>query len=334
MYRFFRSLNNNFILVAVCSMVLCLSSITLLTTLKMGTIIQRQFNGIVAGFFFSQMADLTESIASHFQDVLHLVENDVVMQKNLWEYTQQHLHPHFVKENSKVRLYEGADYYNPSNSHKPEQDTTIMDWYIYPFKNGSTPYYTTTQAQQVEINSCFNTFYFMNTFAVNGHILGAKDDTYYGFENQVFCQTPSYNSTAFRNFRREATSTYCYCDEMGNCLYSPICRGWYMNQKKKQQEITFEDMYQYAGDSIYGLTICAPLMSYQKEFKGATCIDVVPTLTDNSVGNYIQDMYFAQSLDTNYVLVDNIDIVSQCGDQQNYSGPPIGMQLHFSQSWG
>lgn len=75
-------------------------------------------------------------------------------------------------------------------------DTTMYDWYIWPYLNGSTPFYTTNSTQDYDLNQCvYSSFYKLPITNAN-FILGEKQWTYFGFWSGAFCLDPS-NRDAF-----------------------------------------------------------------------------------------------------------------------------------------
>lgn len=74
---------------------------------------------------------------------------------------------------------------------------------------------------------------------------------------------------------------------------------------------TFVELYIYADEDVYGLTICSPLNGQYGNFEGAMCADVSPTLSSKSTDNYLRNMYLTQeALSTNYIISDDSTIVS------------------------
>ena len=63
--------------------------------------------------------------------------------------------------------------------------------------------------------------------------------------------------------------------------YSPLCRGWYKEQKSKSSQNTLSDLYTFANGQVFGLTPCAPIVDFSKktdgEFVAALCLDIDPS---------------------------------------------------------
>ncbi|TNV73025.1 hypothetical protein FGO68_gene136 [Halteria grandinella] len=244
----------------------------------------------------------------------------------MYEYTQVNYDHEFTKEFPQVGGIESFDAYTREEP-LPIRNYSQFGWYVFPFKNGSTPYYTTTQAEQQSLETCFNTDYFKKPFTTNDPILGTKDLLYYGFETGVFCNSPATNASYFWTKKDSQSSIECYCDLQSNCYYSPTCRGWFKSSRSHPDECIFQDIYLYAARDTYGLTICAPLKKSSGEFIGAVCADVIPSYTQERAnqGNYIRDMYLSQTERTNYVIADKQDIVSNISfGIIAYSGMKIG----------
>jgi hypothetical protein len=53
----------------------------------------------------------------------------------------------------------------------------------------------------------------------------------------------------------------------------------------------FPDMYPFASNTMYGMTICAPLIDYKTAFKGAVCVDLFPTVNYGDVSEVNFDNY-------------------------------------------
>jgi hypothetical protein len=70
----------------------------------------------------------------------------------------------------------------------------------------------------------------------------------------------------------------------------------------------FPEMYPFASNQKYGMTVCAPIMDENNAFTGAFCQDLLPTLnygnsSSQNFDNYLGNMYM--SLDKiNYILFD------------------------------
>ena len=43
--------------------------------------------------------------------------------------------------------------------------------------------------------------------------------------------------------------------------YSPVCRGWFKDQKANPDHGTLSDLYTFAEDGSLGLTQCAPIVN-------------------------------------------------------------------------
>jgi len=57
-------------------------------------------------------------------------------------------------------------------------DYSKIDWYIWPFKNGSSDIYTTNISQEEDINHCAMNSYFMKPFGNAQYLLASKNKTY------------------------------------------------------------------------------------------------------------------------------------------------------------
>lgn len=99
---------------------------------------------IVAGFFFKQNLDMTHSIAANFRDGLHLVQNDIAVQKYMIEYTLANLNTEFKQEVANVGGVELLATYDDSSPVDIRHEDKF-GWYLFPFKNGTTPFYTTNE---------------------------------------------------------------------------------------------------------------------------------------------------------------------------------------------
>jgi hypothetical protein len=92
------------------------------------------------------MNDATHAIKMIFQDALHSVQHDVVQARDLFEYTDINKNTDFEKE---YHLINGAEalarYPGPFGTNIPGRRTNEFSWYIFPFKNGSSAFYTTNQ---------------------------------------------------------------------------------------------------------------------------------------------------------------------------------------------
>lgn len=140
-----------------------------------------------------------------------------------------------------------------------DPDRDKFAWYVFPFANGSSPYYTLNQKQEAEVAQCKDTFYFHKAASNFDWVLMANDGYYVGYEEGTWCVYPLQNYGNFNRFSKNRTGPNCHCDEMGNCYYDPRCRPWYINSKKIPNRMSFEDLYLYSGGSAAGLTICAPV---------------------------------------------------------------------------
>ncbi|TNV85917.1 hypothetical protein FGO68_gene8981 [Halteria grandinella] len=232
----------------------------------------------------------------------------------MYEFTEEQKQPLFQKEFHKVGGAEPRIMFNKEyNASDVFNDYTEFTWYVSPFKNGSTPFYTTNADQKRDIDSCFYSDYFYKPFTSNNGLVALKDKVFWGFKSGVLCISPARDETYMRTVSKNKTIYECYCDTMGNCYYSPTCRGWFMNQIAHPQENYYQDFFAFATGKEIGMTICAPVN--RKESKnlnatiiGTVCTTVVPSYTDS--GNYIWNMYFNDAQKSNYILADNQDIWS------------------------
>lgn len=76
-----------------------------------------------------------------------------------------------------------------------------------------------------------------------------KPGLYIGFESGVFCRFPLNKTPIYYSTSRQLEGYKCYCDEMGNCYYSPTCRPWYESQRASPNTCSFQDLYLYSQSS-------------------------------------------------------------------------------------
>ncbi|TNV85710.1 hypothetical protein FGO68_gene10425 [Halteria grandinella] len=299
-------------------MLLCLSSITLLTTFQMSQIIQQKFQKLVTGFFFSVMTDLTSAISLDLQDSFQVIQRELVAGKMLIEGTQSNEEYilEAIEKNADPAL-ESHVYYQ---ADVPTLNRGNFDEYVFPFPNGSTPFYTYTPSQERDLNTCRNTFYYHQPTGNFHQLVISIDDYYLGSESGMFCQVPSGNASFFFEYTEKQEGSFCFCDAQSHCYYSPVCRPWYLSQKQSPSRCIFEDLYHYAGQSTVGLTICAPV-NQGEMYLGALCADVIPSYDETraaSNDNYIKNMYLAQSERTNFIIADNQDIWDERWDPNSF----------------
>ncbi|TNV86120.1 hypothetical protein FGO68_gene15523 [Halteria grandinella] len=314
MTQFIHSIQLKFILVAVFFLLLCLSSITVLTSYQMSEIIQHKFKDIVAGFFFSVMADQTKAIAQDFQDGLHLVQREFVVGKKMFEFTNTNLNEEFATATNEFRVREG-------NTLASGGFTSFeWTWYAFPFANGSSPFYTLNAVQERDVQYCRNNHYFFKTMLDFPQLLINYDTYFLGFDSGVLCTRG--NNPYFKLTSKNYSATYCNCDAKGNCYYSSVCRPWYVSQKKHPEQCYFSDLYLFAGGNSYGLGITSPLKEVNGTFAGAYNTNIVPSYAPNRIqlqGNYIKRMYFPDSDKSNYLISDNQPIWSPNWNMTSYS---------------
>lgn len=89
------------------------------------------------------MTDLASAISESFKDALHLVQLEMVVQKRIFEYTQENFNPDYKTHYSDIGGAEGYVTYT-AEFERPLLDRSMMDWYAFPFKNGSSDFYTLT----------------------------------------------------------------------------------------------------------------------------------------------------------------------------------------------
>ena len=103
-----------------------------------------------------------------------------------------------------------------------------------------------------------------SSFFSSGAFLGFKD-------TGMFCNTPFTMNEFFHQTMEADTNYACFADEYpfpydswdpNGKWYSPLCRGWYTEQKNKPGQNTMGDLYVFANGQIFGLTPCAPIVDY------------------------------------------------------------------------
>ncbi|TNV85707.1 hypothetical protein FGO68_gene5430 [Halteria grandinella] len=300
---------------AICTMSACITSILLLTFYNMGSIVQNKLQSLVAGFFFGEMIDQTQAIANNFQDGLHLVQMEFVSGKKLIEYTQANLNQDFKDNYDYEEGVEWSQYYQPSLASRESPNYSKFAWYAFPKANGSSAYYTLNKNQERDVEYCRNSFFFHKAVLMNQQLLISYDTYFFGFASGVQCFFPSHNASLSRTAVKTSSITFCYCDEMKNCYFSPLCRAWYKSLSSHPNQCLYEDLYLFANGNVFGLGVCAPLNGTDGKFVGGICANVVPSFIEgrpgSEKGNYIRNMYLAQTQKANYVVADNQNFVSQ-----------------------
>ncbi|TNV85751.1 hypothetical protein FGO68_gene15316 [Halteria grandinella] len=250
------------------------------------------------------MADQTQAIAQDFQDGLHLVQREFVVGKQMFEFTNANLNEEFATATSQFQVQEGntlvtGGFYS--------NDWT---WYVFPFANGSSPFYTLNAVQERDVQYLRNNHYFFKTMLDFPQLLINYDTFFIGFDSGVLSTRG--NNPYFKMSSKNYSATYCNCDSMGNCYYSSVCRPWYVSQKAHPEQCFFSDLYLFAGGTSFGLAITSPLKEVNGTFAGAYNTNIVPSFSPIRVqqGNYIKRMYFPDSEKSNYLISDNQPIVS------------------------
>ena len=124
-------------------------------------------------------------------------------------------------------------------------------------------------------------------------------------DSAIFCNGPSRFSSLFIN-ELNITDYFCPVDllpyeypDWNEKWYSPVCRGWYQEQFKKQDQNIITDLYIYADGIEYGVTTCAPILRKTEsisEFFGAFCLDVTPGGDLNNYFDFGEDKFQASYL--------------------------------------
>ncbi|TNV85695.1 hypothetical protein FGO68_gene4110 [Halteria grandinella] len=259
---------------------------------------------------------MTNSISFNFRDGLYLVKNDMVVQKYMIEETFLHLNEDFRQEFPKVG---GSQFMETYTKESPirQMEREKFVWYIYPFKNGSSEFYTTTAQQMKDIDTCHFMHYLAKVFTNLSPLLATKDIQHLSFKSGVFCFAPGNNELFFHNISPTKTPVECYCDAMGNCYYSPLCRGFFLAGLANPNISVQTDMFIVASRDRIALPVCAPIVDPRPESKGAfiatQCGNINPTYSFDrpNQGNLVMDLYFYNLNSTNYVMTDNQEIVSE-----------------------
>ncbi|TNV85728.1 hypothetical protein FGO68_gene755 [Halteria grandinella] len=237
---------------------------------------------------------------------MHLVQREFVTGKKMFEYTNANLNEEFSDTQNESRVYEG-------NTMVVAPGTFNQDWawYVFPFANGSSAFYTLNNEQERDVRYCRNNHYYFKTILDFPQLLISYDSFFVGFESGLLCMkgyTPY-----FKTVSKTPSTTFCNCDAMGNCFYSSVCRPWFVSQKAHPKQCYFSDLYLFGGGTNWGLGITSPLNEVNGTFAGAINANIIPSYAPNRIslsGNYIKRMYFPESAKSNYLIADNQPIVS------------------------
>ncbi|TNV85841.1 hypothetical protein FGO68_gene299 [Halteria grandinella] len=244
------------------------------------------------------MIDLTSSISYDFMDGFHLIELEFSTGKYLLEYTNANLNEEFEQSYDPTLVMEGNVY----------ATVPKFAWYVFPFANGSSPYYTLNADQERDVKYCRNNYYFQSQMLERPQTLIAYDTYFLGFDSGVLCMKGS--SAFFRTAFKTYSSSYCLCDAMGNCYFSGLCRPWFVSQKQNPDQCFLSDLYLFAQGTFFGLGISAPLHDSNGKFIGAIASNVIPTYNPArgnslSLGNYVKNLHFQGVGKANYLIADN-----------------------------
>ncbi|TNV85771.1 hypothetical protein FGO68_gene8794 [Halteria grandinella] len=264
----------------------------------------------------------------------------MVVQKYMIEETLRNLNEDFKLEFPKVGGRQVMEMYTKATPIR-QREFDKFDWYIYPFKNGTSEFYTTTAQQMKEIEYCFYMHYLAKVFTNLSPLLASKDIQHLSFKYGVFCHAPAKNELLFHNISPKKTASECYCDVMGNCYYSPLCRGFFISATANPNMTVQADLTIVASKDRIAMAVCAPLVdprSESKGFIGTQCGNINPTYAFDrpNQGNLVMDLYFYNQNNTNYVIADNQDIVSDIlkstyNNTYTISGTLLGTPLNLSQ---
>lgn len=118
-----------------------------------------------------------------------------------------------------------------------------------------------------------------------------KDSNFVGFESGVVCFFPSKADYSFVNDRhgcdREDFFKRHWPTEPVPKRYDPRCRPWYALQYENRETAVITDIYKYS-TGLLGITTCLPLIMEKNVYRGAYCIDIIPT-SQNS--EFLQNYY-------------------------------------------
>ncbi|TNV85828.1 hypothetical protein FGO68_gene14427 [Halteria grandinella] len=267
---------------------------------------------LVAGFFFSVMADQTKAIVSDFQDALHSLQRDFIVGKNMFEFTNANLNEEFALATKEFKLEE---------AFKMSFFSQNWNWYVFPFANGSSPYYTLNTEQERDVQYCQNNHYFYKTFRDFPQLLISSESFFVGFDSGVLCTKG--NTIYFKMPSRNYSLSYCNCDSQGNCYYSSVCRPWFVSQKEHPLQCFFSDLFQQVGGTGFAFGITSPLNEVNGQFAGAYYSNIVPSYSPQNIyqaeGNYIKRMYFPEAQQSNYLISDNQPIWDSNWNVTSYS---------------
>jgi hypothetical protein len=151
--------------------------------------------------------------------------------------------------------------------------------------------------------------YFTTVIGNSSYMLINKYKVFYGFQSKASCWYPSIVTNFYYNYNPIKKGSFCYEDSPDKWQYSVICRPWFILQNNTTACIyyiniliiyldgAFPELYAFASNQKYGMTICSPIMD-NDEFTGAFCSDLLPTLNygnvkSDIVDNYLWNMYLS-----------------------------------------
>ena len=116
------------------------------------------------------------------------------------------------------------------------------------------------------------------------------EQTYSGFDDSaVFCMAPMNYQRFFHKNLGGGTGITGYSCPVSSLpysefpgwddplAYSPLCRGWYISQKKFPNQNLITEAYLWVNEPLVGISVCAPffMKGYDGIF-GTNCLDVTP----------------------------------------------------------
>ncbi|TNV85768.1 hypothetical protein FGO68_gene2663 [Halteria grandinella] len=273
------------------------------------------------------MADLTQAISLDLLDGFYQAQHQFGVGKLISEYTEKHFDEEFTQYYNVKVGKDAAAYTGP-------QDVNDFAWYIFPFKNGSNPVYTTNAVQERDINMCRNSLFYHKVNFQFPQLVLAYDTYFAGFSSGAFCVFPLYNIPLAHTASRTQSATFCYCDELGNCYFNPICRPYFNKAKAHPNQVYIDNLYLFAQGNAVGFPLVAPVLDKEGNFQGVFGANMIPSYTTTiatgqTSNNYISDMYLGGTNKANYVVADNQDIVSRSYVKYN-SGAQTGVRCYLA----
>lgn len=103
-----------------------------------------------------------------------------------------------------------------------------FDWYIWPFKNGSSIESTATSEQNFDVELSVYSSFFSKVVIDPSYPLLRKYATYSQFKSGVISRLPSVSAAAYLAHSNKSSAIFCAKFSDDNYYFSGMCRPWFV----------------------------------------------------------------------------------------------------------